>query len=313
MTVHGLCRTCGKIITYIEPGLDPTHHITCGPNLKAGPSIFSEPAGPFGRDLEMKQDLTEVIMWGWRGSDRSQQKMVGPSELGEPCARKLGYRIAGLPPVNEKVDPWPALVGTAIHTWLETNIHQFQETAGATRWLTEIEVYPDDLVVGHCDLYDLETRSIWDFKTMNSDKIKQFRQVAQGDPKNGIEAQDPEDWPDHFLGYRTQIHLYGRGMVRAGYQVDNVGLIALPRAGWLSNMVVWSEAYDGSIAKQALDRLYRIAEEVMELGLDEHPEQANAIQATPSRLCSFCDFYAPEPVSGTGCPGSDELKLRDVT
>lgn len=285
MTIHGLCRKCGRIMTYVEPGLDPRYHPTCGPNYDAT-RIFTDPPGPKPFDLQMKMDLTEVIQWAWRNDTRSQQRMIGPSELGEPCRRKLAYRIAGMPAVNDRVDPWPALVGTAVHRWIEQAVIEFERKHGTNRWLTETEVYPDDMVVGHCDLFDLDAGAVWDIKTMNSDKLREF---SEG-------GQVPE-------GYRVQIHTYGLGMQRAGHEVGSVGLVVLPRSGWLSNMFVWSEPYQPEVAQEALARMYAIAEEVLELGVDEHPEQVNVVEATPSRMCSFCDYYTPEPVDGIGCPG----------
>lgn len=282
MTSHGLCRKCGMVITYVEEGLDPRYHVTCGPNLTAGPNpLFADADGSQSHNQAMQRDITEVILWAHHEAPRTRQVAVGPSELGDPCARKIAYRIAGIPTMNKKLDPWPATVGTAVHTWLEQAIGKFQAEAGAVRWLTETTVKIDELVVGHCDLYDIETRSVWDFKTMNNTNLKKFRE--SGPPDN----------------YRTQVHLYGKGMITAGHPVDRVGLIGLPRSGWLSGMWVWSEVYDEQIAAQALSRMYSIAEQVLELAVDEHPEQMMAIEATPSQLCTLCEFYTPD---GLGCP-----------
>lgn len=280
MTIYGLCRQCGMIITYVEKGLDPNYHITCGPNLTA--EAFADGDGSQSRNEAMRRDISEVILWAHHEQPRTRQVAVGPSELGDPCARRIAYRIAGIPKMNKRLDPWPSLVGTAVHAWLEQAIGKFQAEAGAVRWLTETTVKIDELVVGHCDLYDIETRSVWDFKTMNTANLKKCRESGQ--------AHD---------NHRTQVHLYGKGMIAAGYPVDHVGLIGLPRSGWLSGMWVWSEVYDDAIAAQALSRMYSIAEQVLELAVDEHPEQMMAIEATPSQLCTLCEFYTPD---GSGCP-----------
>jgi hypothetical protein len=283
VTIHGLCRQCGVVITYVEPGLDPRYHVTCGPNLNAGPnSLFVDSDGSQGHNESMQRDLTEVIQWAYRSQPRTRQVMLGPSQLGEPCARKIAYQVAGTPSLNKAMDPWPALVGTAVHAWLEQAIGKFQAEAGAVRWLTETTVQVDDMVTGHVDLYDIETSTVWDFKTLNSDNIKKYR----------------ENGP--IPNYRTQVHLYGMGMINAGHPVDRVGLIGLPRSGWLSGMWVWSEVYDEQIAARALSRMYGIAEQVLELAVDEHPDQFMAIEATPSQLCTLCEFYRPD-VPG-GCP-----------
>ncbi len=217
-----------------------------------------------------------------RQADRSQQRMVGPSELGSDCDRQLAYRIAGMPPVNHP-DQWPATVGTAIHQWLEATINEYQREHGLSRWLTETTVLIDNLIPGHIDLFDTQEHAVWDFKTTNTDKIRQFRQ--NGAPEN----------------YRKQTHLYGLGMSQSGRRVDRVGLIVLPRSGWLSSAWVWSERYDEALAREALSRMYSLGERVLELGVDQHPEQIRAIEATPSKLCSWCNFYSPQGDS-YGCP-----------
>ena len=62
----------------------------------------------------LKHELSQVILWNEHNAPRSLQRAIGPSELGDPCDRKLAYRIAGIEPVNFG-DPWPAIVGTSIH------------------------------------------------------------------------------------------------------------------------------------------------------------------------------------------------------
>lgn len=315
----GLCNTCGVIVTYTEAGYDPDHHITCGPNRNKNPDaspvapqpdlstvdpppapepvqkpqpiefpeIQFEDIGPDPRDEAMRRQLISMVRWASDGAPRTQQVLLGPSELGEPCSRRLGYKIAGVKPVNI-TDPWPSLVGTAIHTWFEKTVNEYQQALKQPgRWLTEVTAPIDQFVTGHVDLFDTATNSVWDLKTMNSDKIRKCR----------------EEGP--LEQHRTQIHLYGLGMSQLGYRVDRVGLVAVPRSGWLSGMWVWSEDYDEQVARRALTRMYDVASQVIELGVDEHPEQLNMVPATPSRLCSFCEFYTgrqQEP--GIGCPGS---------
>lgn len=281
METYGLCFKCGKLITYTEPGLDPHYHLTCGPNLTQV-QLYADPAGTESFNDMMQRDLTEVIRWAHDAQPRTRQVMVGPSELGDPCDRKLAYRIAGVSTLNTRLDPWPATVGTAVHTWLERAVNRFQREAGEVRWLTETTVSVDDLVTGHVDLYDLETATVWDFKTLNSANLKKYRE--EGPPDN----------------YRIQVQLYGKGMIRAGRPVKRVGLIGLPRSGWLSGMWVWSEVYDDRIAAQALSRMYSIAEQVLELAVDDHPEQITAIEANPTQLCTLCEFYRPDWPGG--CP-----------
>lgn len=245
---------------------------------------FAEPAGLSPFDVELRQSLTEMILWAEANAHRSQQVDVGPSELGDLCERKLAYRIAGAQPVNTRSDPWPAIVGTAIHEWLERAINRYQDVAGAQRWLTELTVTPSPLVTGHSDLYDTWTCTVIDWKTKGEKPMREFR------------AHGPS--PDHV----AQVHLYGLGQIKAGRKVERVAIVALPRSGWLAGMAVWSAPYDPSIARAALERLETVGRKGIELGVDRDPDAYLQVPASPSPLCSFCPWYSPDRVSGIGCP-----------
>ena len=45
---------------------------------------------------------------------RSLQKRIGPSEVGTPCDRRIGYKLLGHTE-NERGDAWKPTVGTAVH------------------------------------------------------------------------------------------------------------------------------------------------------------------------------------------------------
>lgn len=49
---------------------------------------------------------------------RSQQKRIGPSEIGNPCDRRIGYKLLGHPE-RERGDAWKPTVGTAVHAWID--------------------------------------------------------------------------------------------------------------------------------------------------------------------------------------------------
>lgn len=245
---------------------------------------FSDPVGSNPFNEELKRSLTEMILWADQNAPRSQQVAIGPSELGEPCERKLMYRLAGARPVNTRRDPWPAIVGTAIHEWLERAVNRFQGVAGAQRWLTELVVVPNPLVTGHSDLYDTWTHTVIDWKTKGEKPMRDFR-------ANGPSGE-----------HKSQLHLYGMGQVRAGRKVERVAIVALPRSGWLGGMEVWSEPYDPEIAEQALDRMRAVGARGIELGVERDPEAFLKVPASPSYLCSWCPWYSPERISGIGCP-----------
>ncbi len=72
---------------------------------------------------------------------RSLQASIGPSEIGTPCTRRLGYRILDWDPKpNSDTDPWPATVGTAVHAWLADTFTAWNARLGAERFLIERRV-----------------------------------------------------------------------------------------------------------------------------------------------------------------------------
>lgn len=237
----------------------------------------------------LKHELSQVILWNEHNAPRSLQRAIGPSELGDPCDRKLAYRIAGIEPVNFG-DPWPAIVGTSIHDWLERAINRYQSTVKDLGYLTECRVYPDPMVKGRSDLFHVPTGTVVDHKTTGTDGMRKIR-------KGTI--------PD---GYRTQVQVYGLGHRRAGREVKNVALIFYPRSGWLDDAYVWVEPYDEQVAAAALRRLYRVAYELLDHDIENNPHRFQLVEPTPGDSCVWCPFYLREsyvdtPASERGCPG----------
>lgn len=264
-----LCRECGVLMDILVEGQE--YHITCGPHRI---------------EDAVKARLTEVIRWADSQSARSLQMGLGPSELGAECERYLAYRIAGVEGTNRYMDPWKAIVGTAIHKWLEDAVNGYQLHHKLHEFVTEATVPIDDLVIGHSDLF--WRNSVWDYKSMGKDKLKHFR--AEGPTDQQID----------------QIQLYGLGQERLGRKVEFVGIIALPRDGWLEDMVVWADRFDRRYAQSVLQRPYQIAERLL---VDESIDW-ESVPATPSRLCGFCPFYrGGGRADHTGCPGDTQSQL----
>jgi hypothetical protein len=131
---------------------------------------FARLPGPNPAAMALKQELSEIILWNEQNSPRSKQVAIGPSELGDACDRRLAYRIAGVPAVNIWADPWPAIVGTSIHAWLEKAINQYQERNGDRGWLTELRVRPDEMVQGSSDVFNARTGTVVDWKAQPVDE-----------------------------------------------------------------------------------------------------------------------------------------------
>lgn len=239
----------------------------------------------------LKRSLSEIILWNERTSPRSQQKTIGPSEIGDPCSRRIAYRIAGTTPVNIWSDPWPAIVGTAIHSWLEVAVNRFQDVHQRFEWLTEQGVQPDPLIRGRSDAFHLPSGTVVDFKTSNADTMRKLR-------KGGSPTQ----------GYQTQINVYGLGHEKAGREVRAVALVYYPRSGWLDDAFVWVAPYDRGIALKAINRVYEIGFLLLDLDIKRHPERFADIDAEPGDGCVWCPMFNrdmnPEVrASDLGCPG----------
>jgi hypothetical protein len=241
----------------------------------------------------LKQQLIDMVKWADKQNPRSHQQMIGPSEIGTLCDRRIGYRLAGLPGCNTEFDPWPSIMGTAIHSWLDDAVNTWMEQVGAEKdWLTETRLVISDTVQGRADLYSIEHRAVTDWKTAGPDIMKKVRR--DGPP----------------LGYQIQTHVYGLGFEQLGLTVEKVCLAFLPRAGWLRDMYVWCAPYDRDIAVGAVTRLRLIAQQILNLDILIHGNghRWEQIDAVPSNDCGWCPFYAPHRSSEqgadeTGCPG----------
>ncbi len=278
------CLSCKQPM---DPALAPeVTHPTCAPTsffdpLDEGVNLF---------DLELKQALLEMILHAAREDPRSKQTQIGPSEMGDPCDRKMAYRLAGVPETNVGFDPWPSTVGTAIHAWLREAVELWSATKGTENWVTEQEIqFPEFGGIGHGDLYR-DNGTVIDWKTASKDVMKK---VAKDGP------------PQKYI---TQIQLYGFGYVKTGRPVNRVALAFVPRAGWVKDMYVWSMPYDESVATKAMERLFSVAQTAMGLDVLNQPHRWEQLDPTPSDECGMCPWFNPlrtdeQGASNLGCPG----------
>jgi hypothetical protein len=260
-------------------------HPSCDFMASERPATITDPVA-----LALKAELTEIIQWAQRTSPRSLQLAVGPSELGNPCDRRLAYRVAGYPTVNTGMDPWPSIVGTSIHSWTENAVKRFMNETGVHDWLTEVRLEPDPMVPGSSDLYKISEAMVVDLKTAGTDV---FRRVKKDGPSEG---------------YKIQTHLYGLGHERAGRPVRKVALVIVPRAGWLKDMYVWCAPYERAVAENAIARVYQLGAQLIEKDILNNPHRFQDFEASPGDACVWCPFFLrhTEPdqgASGLGCPG----------
>lgn len=208
--------------------------------------------------VTLANDLRELARAYDEAADRSQQRDLGPSEIGDPCGRCLAARVLGVYEYGAGAwdDGWRAWVGTAIHSRLEAaaayaNVKALDSDQPA-RWWPEQTVHPDDTLLpsgGHADLYDEQTYTVIDWKSITKAKLQKLR---DGGPVPLIS--------------RNQGQLYGLGYANAGARVDNIALAYVPRDGMYRDIWVHVEPYDEAMALATLERYRTVRDLCAELG-----------------------------------------------
>lgn len=242
-------------------------------------------------DHAVVEDIKRMIYNAYDNHPRGLQEEAGPSEIGEPCARRLAYKIMREPKLN-KSDPLPSIVGTAAHRWLEDACAMWNAKAGETVWITETELPIAPGILGHTDAYHVPRRMVIDWKFPGTEPMREYR-------NNG-----PSDV------YRCQAHLYGKGWTNLGVPVDRVGIAFFSRGGNLEGkygLHFWSEPYDPEIAETALKRFQTITELVIMLDVENHPENYRHIPASPLS-CHHCPQRVEGVEIGRTCPGMEKPK-----
>lgn len=239
--------------------------------------------------------IREVVHEAEVGTARAQQKHIGPSEIGDPCDRAILYKLREVEPVNTDRDNWLATLGVAIHAWLADAFTRENARLGRTRFLVEQPVDVGFQLSGTCDLFDLDTGTVIDFKLTGVTKLREIKA-----------GEIPEK-------YRVQVHAYGYGFQCVGRPPERVALAFLPRNDSLggdfggNGLYVWSEPYDRKLAEDALDRLAQLHTLGRGLDLASYPERWELIPSHQGDHCQYCPAFNPANDSSDerGCPGPE--------
>jgi hypothetical protein len=276
------CTVCGEWLDAFDTDLGT--HALCDPPPDDGPP----PPPTIG-------DLSGVLIDYEANRPRSRQVHVGPSEIAVPCDRRLAYALAGKAQPPDGRVKWAPLVGTAVHAMLAEALAADNTRLGRERWLIERRVHPDPVIAGSCDAYDVDTDTVIDWKIVGKTSLERYMRGGPG----------PQ--------YEGQVHIYGRGWQRAGRKPRWVRIVFLPRgSASFDDAYEWTAPYDRRTAADALDRMYRIAELLTELGVADDPTRWQDIPAQPDKqTCRWCPYYRRGgPADGTGCPGDVEAEDR---
>jgi len=265
-----------------------------GPALGRAAAIIDSPP-PSAEVMPNVTDLPSLIKRHAAAAPRSQQIDMGPSEAGEPCTRRLAYKILDWHKPGRDLDPWAAVQGVAVHTWLAEVFRAENQRLGRDRYLIEQRVTPvtdadaqlglPGWLTGSCDLFDRDTGLVTDWKLTSPERLGHYT------------AEDPG------RKYRTQAHLYGRGLVNAGEHVKDVSIVFLPRATYLDGLHVWSEPYNPAIAEAAFKRLAAIRDTLAALDPEKYPGRWGFFPTAPGS-CRHCPWLKPgSRYLARGCPG----------
>jgi hypothetical protein len=195
----------------------------------------------------IKETLISKLTEEDKVKPRSVQTRVGPSEIGG-CTRKMWYKIQGAEYTNHDTLRLAAIMGTALHSMIED---VFKDD---DRYLIETEVESDG-IMGHIDLIDTETNTIWDWKTTTKGSL----------PWVGSQQQ------------KDQIQLYGYLANKNGIKITNVGLVAIARDGNENDIIEKVYPYNESIALAAIAKYQKT------VAMTEPP--------APEKSASFCESY----------------------
>lgn len=252
----------------------------------------------------IEDNLLGVIEDAIRNHPRSLQASIGPSEIGTPCDKRLGYKLAGIDEIN--VDPdvaWRPTVGIAVHTWLAKT---FEARVSEGYW-PELRTACFTLggvpVEGETDLYvslpinGRKLNGILDWKIVGPTTIKSVKANQHPGQK-----------------YEVQVNTYGRGVRRGkGYQVDFVAIMFLPSNGELHQRYFWIDEFKPELAADAVARVREIHAQVEGYDDPESFELADILDGLPtaSDYCHKCPWHNLSATLATeGCHGDASLYNR---
>lgn len=267
-------------------------------------------------DEKLLDDLRFIITQFDAERPRSIQLLPGPSEAAHPCMRHHAYAISrarhaheGNPAArgqNRRGNPLPSIQGTAMHEWLEKAVGAANQRLGRMRWLAEqrliirpaeydelrlIDDHPAlvrEELGGTCDLYDLDTQSVLDWKNPGVTKHKEYKEKGPSEV------------------YRGQAHLYGAGYVRLGFPVKTVGIVFIPKGGSMRDIHLWREEYNPELVEEILSRLDDVEDRMKMYDVDNNPAGFQRIPIHPND-CGYCHWFDPAPTTPFGCAGKAEL------
>lgn len=217
-------------------------------------------------DMTTDQILVRILYAHDESRNRSLQTEPGASEI-FGCRRKSFMRAEGFPEVNV-TRKLAAIKGTAFHHHIEAAI-RWADPDG-DRFLTEVTVPGiPGMGDGHVDLIDLQRKLAADWKTTLKKSLRYFPKPQQ----------------------RAQVQVYGDLLVRAGFDIETVQIVAIPLDGQEEDIRVHTEARNAAEAERAYAWLLELDD--MRTSGEFPPADLSGV------ICEeYCPFFGPDSCSG---------------
>jgi hypothetical protein len=237
----------------------------------AAKSVDEYPPDP-PESLMLARRYRELVRHSFSTDRRSLQSEIGSSEIGWECDRRLAYRLSGAAVTNPG-DPMAAIFGTGLHLWLSREFDRINSRR--FRYLVEYGCTYRG-VLGHGDLFDLETATVVDWKSTTIAKIRSMRR---------------SEVPAYYV---VQIQHNAAALAADGWQPQAVALKFFPKDSTLDNSWLWRSVPDRAVVDTAIDRVDRL----------RNTDPA-VVPATPGRHCAFCAQYDKDSTDlSRSCPAT---------
>lgn len=182
-------------------------------------------------DLTPDRELIGAYERQIKAAPRTMQQLVGPSEIGTPCDRCLAHKLLGTS--QQRGADWLPTIGAAVHAWSADALNS-QLPEAITEQRVIVGIVGDRLIGGTSDIF--YRSRVTDLKVVGANTLK----AARSSPT---------------VVYKRQVQCYGRGWELAGWDVEEVSILYVPRnSPSLGDAVWWSEPYDRNVAIETLDR-----------------------------------------------------------
>lgn len=195
-------------------------------------------------------------------SERDKQKLVGASNLSDPCTYHLAHALAGTP--EQPMKYWlGGKIGTAVHSFIEDAIAKSAEQvfsdAAIEQKITLGAIDGYGTVSSKPDLVLPSVKHVIDWKTSTRAKSRKLQNVIDELPN------EPKDKDSYYtvMKYVAQIQLYAWGLNNSGTPIEKLSLVFINRDG-TTDADIWDYTidYDANYAQAVWNRAVKVWEAI---------------------------------------------------